>query len=69
MIASLRDRRADVEAQGLALLSVERNRHFKFTVGAPDGRITTLTVSVSSSCQAARAKFRSDLRRFAEGRA
>jgi hypothetical protein len=69
MKAGLRDRRADVEAQGLELLAVQRNKHFKFTVRAPDGRITTLTVSVSSSCQAARTRFRSDLKRFVEGRA
>jgi hypothetical protein len=69
MNAALRDRRADVAAQGLVLLSVEQNRHFKFVVRAPDGCTTTLTVATTTCCRSARAKFRADLRRFAEGRA
>jgi hypothetical protein len=68
MAAALRDRRADVAAQGLVLLSVEQSRHFRFKVQAPDGRITTLTVATTTCCRSARAKFRADLRRFAEGR-
>jgi hypothetical protein len=66
---SLRDRRDDIRALGLVLVSVKNGgRHLRFVVRAPDGRTTTLIASSTPSDRNAGRRFKADARHFLEGK-
>jgi hypothetical protein len=69
MIRQLRERLVEIERHGLVVVDVDRTRHFKIRVAAPDGRQTMLTVSsTANDAGPARREFRAQLRRFTEAR-
>jgi hypothetical protein len=65
LIRQLRDRLDEIERHGLAVVAIDRARHFKIKVAAPDGRTTILVVSsTANDVGCGRHAFRAQLKRF-----
>jgi hypothetical protein len=66
MIHQLRDRLVEIARHDLVVVAVDRSRHWRIRVAAPDGRETVLTVSsTANDVGCARKAFGAQLRRFA----
>jgi hypothetical protein len=67
MTRTLRERLAELERHGVALVCVVKGKHRKLHIAAPDGRAWMVVVSRTPPDWRAGRKFRAQIRRFATG--